>query len=488
MSALSKFFHMDMAWHTENTSGALVGKVSMGVDKTLDIVNDISWEFFPTFVQTVLSIIPILFLSPAIGVICFAAMMVFIKFSLEASKERKKYRQPRHDLFEEEWHLGVENIQSVEMAILFGQSKRLMNEHAILHDKIVELGQTEAHLGIFKYNRLRIWTINISRTMILAFLITGFTGGGINIASLIFINVLVERLFHSYWRFARLFDRLAEASESIDRLVKLMDEKSKIEEAGEYVSSKKETDIILKNVSFSYSKPDKNGNGAAIHNLDLTIPANSVVALVGPSGAGKTTIRRIITRLYDIQAGQILIEGVDLREWDLDSLRSLFSYVPQGDDVHILAKSVRENIAYAKPNASDEEIVDAACKAGIHDFITELPEGYKTLLGERGKKLSGGQKQRMALARAILADSKIVILDEPTSAVDSITESVIQENMTEILKDKTAIIIAHRLSTVWGLADKIVVLEDGKKVEEGSHEELVKQDGLYAQMVALQTH
>lgn len=244
--------------------------------------------------------------------------------------------------------------------------------------------------------------------------------------------------------------------------------------------------IKLNSVCFTYGQdydPDESG----LHDLNLEIKAGSVIALVGPSGAGKTTIRKILTGNYPIHNGRIYIGGHCIREWDLQQLRNLYSYVPQGDEVHLFAETARYNIAFAKPEAPDAEIIRAAELAGIHQFLSELKEGYDTQIGERGKRLSGGQKQRIALARAILADRPILILDEATSAVDAITEKEIQEKMSRILAGKTAIIIAHRLSTIWDLAHKIVVLNDGRKVEEGTHSELVSRGGLYAHMVELQT-
>lgn len=244
--------------------------------------------------------------------------------------------------------------------------------------------------------------------------------------------------------------------------------------------------IRLRSVCFTYGH-DYNPGESGLHQLNLDIKEGSVVALVGPSGAGKTTIRKVLTGNYPIQNGKIYVGDRCLGEWGSQELRNAYSYVPQGDEVHLFADTARYNIAFARTTASDEEIHRAAKLAGIHEFLMSLPNGYLTQVGERGKRLSGGQKQRIALARAILADRPILILDEATSAVDAITEREIQEQMREILEGKTAIIIAHRLSTIWDIADKIVVLDYGRKIEEGTHHQLVAQGGLYAQMVALQT-
>src|SRR3989344_8540889 len=279
----------------------------------------------------------------------------------------------------------------------------------------------------------------------------------------------------------------SEASEGATRLANLLSANPEICSSSGEQKVTLPVGIELKNVSFTYNgsyKPEK----GAIHDLNLVIDGGSIAALVGPSGAGKTTVRRLVTRLMEIRSGEILVGGINIKNWPLKQLRGLFSYVPQGDDVAIHSKTIRENISLPTPDASIEEVIAAAKLAGIHEFISlELPESYETLLGERGKKLSGGQKQRVALARAILADRPILILDEATSSVDAITEKEIQEKMRTILKGKTAIVIAHRLSTIWDIADKIVVLDNGSKVEEGTHRELMKSGGLYAKMVQLQT-
>ena len=302
------------------------------------------------------------------------------------------------------------------------------------------------------------------------------------IATLVFVNVLTERLFHSFWRFARLFDRATEASEGAERLVKLSCEETSIADPGGKIDVRYPVSINLKNVCFSYGEDYSNEEGA-IHNLDLDIEGGKICAIVGKSGAGKTTIRKLVTRLLDIQGGEIFVGGIEVRNWPLNQLRGLFSYVPQGDDVFIYSGTARENISLSKPDASLADVRQAARFAGIDDFIANyLPEGYETYLGERGKKLSGGQKQRIALARAILADRPILILDEATSQVDAITEQIIQDQMKTILAGKTAIVVAHRFSTIRNLAVKIVVLENGCKVEEGSHEELKRLGGLYAEM------
>ncbi|MDP2995667.1 MAG: ATP-binding cassette domain-containing protein, partial [Anaerolineales bacterium] len=216
-----------------------------------------------------------------------------------------------------------------------------------------------------------------------------------------------------------------------------------------------------------------------LEDVSLEIPAKSVVALVGPTGVGKTTLVSLIPRFYDVTSGSITLDGRDLCDYTLDSLRQQISIVLQ--DVFLFYGTVRENMLFGRPNADEAEMIAAAKAANAHDFIADLPEGYDTLIGERGVKLSGGQKQRLSIARAILKDAPILILDEATSSVDTETEQLIQQALERLMQGRTTIIIAHRLSTIRN-ADKIVVLEDKSIREMGTHEELLKLGGLYKRL------
>ncbi len=231
-------------------------------------------------------------------------------------------------------------------------------------------------------------------------------------------------------------------------------------------------EIELKNVSFQY-----NEEAEVLGDVSLRIPAGSTTAFVGPSGGGKTTLCHLIPRFYDVTEGQILVDGRDVRDVTLSSLRLQIGLVQQ--DVFLFTGTVQENILYGNPSASEQEMVEAAKKAQIHDFILSLPDGYNTYVGERGVKLSGGQKQRISIARVFLKNPPILILDEATSALDTTTEQEIQEALMELSKDRTTLIIAHRLSTIRH-ADQIIVLTDGDIQEQGTHKELLARGGLYA--------
>ena len=233
--------------------------------------------------------------------------------------------------------------------------------------------------------------------------------------------------------------------------------------------------IEFKNVSFSYN----NDEDTVLSNLNLEIDAGKTVALVGPSGAGKTTLCHLIPRFYELKEGEILLDGIDIKDIKLQSLRKNIGLVQQ--DVFLFTGTVKDNIAYGNPLASDEEIIEAAKKASIHDFIMELPDGYETYVGEKGVKLSGGQKQRISIARLFLKNPPILILDEATSALDNETEIMIQQSLEKLSHGRTTLVIAHRLSTIKN-ADEILVLTNDGIVEQGSHETLLSQDKLYAKL------
>jgi ATP-binding cassette subfamily B protein len=221
-----------------------------------------------------------------------------------------------------------------------------------------------------------------------------------------------------------------------------------------------------------------------LHELSLHIPAGDTVAIVGATGAGKSTVIKLLLRFYDVQRGRITLDGRDIRSINLADLRAAIGLVSQ--DVFLFHGTVRENIAYGTFDATDEQIIAAARVAEAHDFIMQLPQGYDTIVGERGQKLSGGQRQRISIARAILKDPPVLILDEATSSVDNETEAAIQRSLERITVGRTTIVIAHRLSTIRN-ADHIFVLEDGRLREEGRHEDLVAADGIYATLWRVQT-
>jgi ABC-type multidrug transport system fused ATPase/permease subunit len=266
-----------------------------------------------------------------------------------------------------------------------------------------------------------------------------------------------------------------EAIAAGERFFEILDQTTEVGDAPDAVALPTiQGKLVFDEVSFRYGTGDK-----VLHDIEFKMAPGEMVALVGPSGAGKTSIANLICRFYDPNQGQITIDGHDLRRIKLSSLRQQVAVVLQ--DSFLFNNSVVENLLYGKPDADHDEIMEAAKAANAHEFIIQLPEGYDTEIGERGVKLSGGQKQRLALARAILADPGILILDEATSSVDAEAEFLIQQALERVLEGRTSLVIAHRLSTVRN-ADKIIVLDQGHIVETGKHEALLQRGGLYSQL------
>jgi ATP-binding cassette subfamily B protein len=298
----------------------------------------------------------------------------------------------------------------------------------------------------------------------------------INIGDLFSFTLYVNFFMQPIRRLSEFSQQLQDGMTGFERFVEIMDIEPDIidrENAMELKDVK--GDIEFNNVSFSYN----NGKNTILSNMNLSIDAGKTVALVGPSGAGKTTLCHLIPRFYEIEEGEILLDNIDIRDIKIKDLRKKIGLVQQ--DVFLFTGTIRDNIIYGDPEARDEDVIEAAKKASIHDFIISLPEGYDTFIGEKGVKLSGGQKQRISIARLFLKNPPILVLDEATSALDNETEIMIQKSLEDLSKGRTTLVIAHRLSTIKN-ADEILVLTADGIAEQGSHENLIEKDGLYAKL------
>lgn len=302
------------------------------------------------------------------------------------------------------------------------------------------------------------------------------SAGTVVLAQLYFLSVSTRT-----WRMGRAVTSIFKSFSNASEMVEILRQPLEVNDIAQPEKSKiKEGKIEFKNIHFNY----ENGENV-FSDFNLTLPAGQKVGLVGHSGAGKSSLFRLLLRFMDLQKGQILIDGQDISQITQDDLRRAISFVPQ--DPILFHRSLLENIAYSDSNARKEDVIQAAKWAHAHEFIEKLPQKYQTLVGERGIKLSGGERQRIAIARAFLKKAPILLLDEATSSLDSVSEKYIQENLKKLMKGKTTLAIAHRISTIQQM-DRILVMQDGKMVEDGTHETLLKKKGVYSTLWSHQSN
>jgi ATP-binding cassette subfamily B protein len=317
--------------------------------------------------------------------------------------------------------------------------------------------------------------IAIAVTLILWRATQGVIDGTMTLGDLVLVNAFMIQLYIPLNFLGVIYREIKQSLADMERLFSLMDENREVDDGPNAKPLQPQgAEVRFNHVDFSYDPKRQ-----ILFDVDFTIPAGTTTAVVGHSGSGKSTLSRLLYRFYEVNSGSITIDGQDLRDVTQHSLRHAIGIVPQ--DTVLFNDTIEYNIAYGRPGASKEEIIAAARAASIHDFIASLPDGYETMVGERGLKLSGGEKQRVAIARTLLKDPAILIFDEATSALDSKAEQAIQAQLKEIAKNRTTMVIAHRLSTIAD-AQQILVLDHGKIVERGTHAALLAREGLYAQM------
>jgi len=337
--------------------------------------------------------------------------------------------------------------------------------------------KNEASLGLLNIGQSFIIAAALTALMFLA--ADGVVGGALTLGDLVLVNGLLIQLYIPLNFLGMVYREIKQALIDMDRMFGLLSEHREVEDKPDAVAvSAGPATVEFRDVDFAYEPARR-----ILHGVSFTIGAGERVAVVGPSGSGKSTLARLLYRFYDVGGGAVRVNGVDLRDLRQASLRAAIGIVPQ--DTVLFNDTIRYNIRYGRPEASDAEVVDAARAAHIHDFIESLPAGYEATVGERGLKLSGGEKQRVAIARALLKNPRILIFDEATSALDSRSEKAIQAELERAAEGRTTLVIAHRLSTVMD-AHQILVLVQGRIVERGTHAELLEAAGEYARMWALQ--
>ena len=472
--------YLDLNFHEKENTGNKISKVQRGVDNITFLLGNFFWDVAPTIFQLLFTTIVLFIVDWRFGVIILSFLPIFFYLTLSLNKKNYPIRKEAFDKQEEASGLMAQSIININTVKSFVQEGREASRYRTITEKIKQKFLLQFR-KIIAYNIARNFVIDFGRGLLLVFGVYLVWKGGITIGSLVFVYTISEKALFSTYRISRIYDRIMESGEAVERLFDLSQEKSEVVNPPNGIKPRTISgEIELQNTSFVY----KESNVKALDNVCAKINSGCVTALVGPSGGGKTTLARMVYRHYDPTSGKVLLDGKDLTKYDIYAFRKYIAIVPQ--EVEIFNTSVKNNIAYAKPNASTSEIEAAARISNAEEFIKQLSDGYETLVGERGIKLSGGQRQRIGIARAILANPRILIFDEATSNLDSQSEHLIQKAMDKIIKNRTVIIIAHRLSTI-KKADKIIVLEKGKVVEQGSHFELSRTNGgLYQKLLKLQ--
>jgi ATP-binding cassette subfamily B protein len=469
---------MSADFHANRFGGTLVSQTNKFAFAFVRIFGTTIYELYTLFLAFVLAVIILGPRVPWIAVALLSFSFIFMFIATLATKPVRKLRAIQSKAESEQTGLladAVSNILAIK-SFAAGSHETKRYRGATQATRKAEQNVLMASIKrdtIFSTSTTTIGIASVSMTMAAIVLYNA------NIGTAFLVLTYTSMIGMRLWDFAQSILReynhsFGDARDMMEILAIEPEVKDPLEPEKVRI---KEGAINFQNMNFTH--PDSRNDETLFVNLNLDIKAGEKIGLVGHSGGGKTTLTKLLLRFHDIDGGEILIDGQNIAHITQDDLRRNIAYVPQ--EPLLFHRSIRENIAYGQPNATEKQVIAAAEKAYAHEFIKKLPQGYETLVGERGVKLSGGQRQRIAIARAILKDAPILLLDEATSALDSESEKLIQAALWELMKNRTAIVIAHRLSTVQRM-DRIVVLENGKIAEEGTHNELLSKKGTYAKL------
>lgn len=484
-NALEKVFQLPLEWHHRQSAGTLVGKVNNGVGRVVQTTEGLSRELCPALIHTGLSLVPLLIFSPYTSPPLLGALVIFILFTVAENRQRYAFRKARYRNYAKDFGIFAECVQSVQPVVQFGQTQRILRHYQRVQQQIVDQGIAETRIGN-AYGWRRNVVLSIAKRACQGIWIWQYRTRGLDVAMVMYLNMLTEELLASFWGCAGLLEKIFEGVEPTRILVNLLEQDSPIRDDPDArpVAVPDQVGIRMLDVEFAYSR-----RNTVVRNFNLSVEEGKILGIVGRSGCGKTTMHNLFSRMFDIQQGQIVVAGADIRKWPLEQLRGLFATVSQQGGIFFSGQKLVNIIRFARPEATFKEVVEAAKCACIHQDIVSMPDKYKTKVGQGGVTLSRGQQQRVALAQALLAlndGRKVLILDEFTSQLDSGTEEAILENILPYLAGRTVIIIAHRLSTIRKIADRVIVIDEGGVVEEGSHDELMERNGWYAEMARMQ--
>ena len=475
---LSTFEHLhrlSLRFHLERRTGGLNRVIERGTKGIELLLRFTLFNIVPTILEIgfVLILLATGFGWPMVAVMV-ATIIAYIAFTFLVSERRIKYRRAMNDQDTEANTKAVDSLLNYETVKYFSneahEAKRFDRALQAYEKAAVK---SQSTLSVLNAGQSFIMAAGLAGVMYLAG--RGVADGSMTVGDFVLVNTFLIQLYIPLNMLGFVYREIKQGIIDMEAMFAVLDVREEVQDKpGAPALRVAGGEVRFEAVDFRYDQ-----RRGILKGVSFTVAPGSTVAIVGPSGAGKSTISRILFRFYDIQAGQVSIDGQDIREVSQESLRRAIGIVPQ--DTVLFNDTIRYNIRYGRPGATDEEVEAAARLARIHDFIVSLPDGYDSMVGERGLKLSGGEKQRVAIARTILKNPPILLLDEATSALDTQTEKEIQTSLKEISRDRTAIVIAHRLSTVVD-ADEILVLDRGRIVERGTHEALLDLGGQYAGM------
>lgn len=476
--ALKVFRHLhalSLRFHLNRQTGGVTRDIERGTRGISTLVSYTLFSILPTLVEISLVLGYLSFQYDVwFSLITVVALIVYIAFTVIVTEWRTHFRRTMNELDSKANVRAIDSLLNYETVKYFGNEEY----EARRYDEGLQRYERAA---VHSQNSLSL--LNTGQSLIIATAVTlilwratqGVIAGTMTLGDLVLVNTFMIQLYIPLNFLGVIYRELKQSMADIERMFALLDQHREVADAPAAKDLRIDhAELRFNTVSFSYES-----NRQILFDVDFSVAAGTTTAVVGHSGSGKSTLARLLFRFYDVDRGAIQIDGQDIREVTQTSLRNAIGIVPQ--DTVLFNDTISYNIAYGKPGAQQEEIEAAARAAYIHDFIMSLPEGYQTMVGERGLKLSGGEKQRVAIARTLLKNPKILVFDEATSALDSQAEQAIQQQLKEIARNRTTLVIAHRLSTIAD-AQQILVMSQGRIVERGAHAELLARNGLYADM------
>lgn len=464
-------------FHTSSKTGSLISRLTRGGSAFERLTDVMAWDIIPLIIQVVAVVVSLLVFDFVSALVVLVIVVVFVVYSVYINNKLRTANALANDAEDDEKGVIGDVFTNIESIKYFGKEKYIQNKYYNYSETTRKA--VLKHWDFFRQlASVQIFIIGIGLLALLIVPFIRFMDGQVTLAEIIFIYTIYGNVVSPLYHFVSGIRGYYRAMIDFESLFKYEEIQNDIKDKPDAKKlDVKEGSIEFRDVSFSYK------NRKIIDGLSIKIPAGKKVALVGSSGAGKTTVVKLLYRLYDINSGEILIDGENITDFKQESLRGELSTVPQ--ECVLFDDTIFNNVVFSRPEASREEVLNAIKLSQLDRIVENFPNKEDTIVGERGVKLSGGERQRVSIARAILADKKILVLDEATSSLDSETESEIQKALAVLMKGRTSIIIAHRLSTIMS-ADTIVVLDKGKVVQTGNHQKLISQEGIYKKLWNLQ--